>query len=399
MDNTFTIDASLFPKELQLLLACMRPDPDRSELARLSAEAEAIDWNHFIELAMHHRVYPLVYSSLSKLDMNSFPDAVMQKLYMEYSRNTFQMLRLTAEMEKLCRAMNEQGIRTMMLKGPALTHSLFGDLSLRTSKDLDILIPPQDVERTEALLFALGYQLSEDAPRVLNVLKWKTHHISFHHPHKHIQIEVHWRLNPDASGEPPFEELWERRQTSPLTNYPIYYLGEADLFMYLASHGARHAWFRLRWLCDIDRIARQIGGWDQIHVLMKRYECEAIGGQALLLAASLFGTPLHKLMQPLLAGEKPAQLAQGALIFIQEMVTLCPKPDRKELEIYYTRYMFSLMSFRQKAVYVAGKLYPSAFDAKLLPLPKSLHFLYFPLRPFLWFWRRVKQQEAGGMKQ
>ena len=29
-------------------------------------------------------------------------------------------------------------------------------------------------------------------------------------------------------------------------------------------------------------------------------------------------------------------------------------------------------------------LYPYPEDAETLPLPKYLHFLYFPLRPFLW---------------
>ena len=35
------------------------------------------------------------------------------------------------------------------------------------------------------------------------------------------------------------------------------------------------------------------------------------------------------------------------------------------------------------------KYLTSPQDWKLLPLPSSLFFLYFPLRPFLFLWRRI----------
>lgn len=36
-------------------------------------------------------------------------------------------------------------------------------------------------------------------------------------------------------------------------------------------------------------------------------------------------------------------------------------------------------------------LYPYPIDAKILQLPKTLHFLYFPLRPLLCFWRKTRK--------
>ena len=70
-------------------------------------------------------------------------------------------------------------------------------------------------------------------------------------------LEIHWRLDARPSKEPTFNELWERKRVSPITSYPVYFLGEEDLFLYLVSHGARHGWFRLRWLLDIDQMVRK----------------------------------------------------------------------------------------------------------------------------------------------
>ena len=52
--------------------------------------------------------------------------------------------------------------------------------------------------------------------------------------------------------------------------------------------------------------------------------------------------------------------------------------------MYHKRHLFSLMSIRQKFIYFLSFLYPYPTDVEVLPLPKYLHFLYFPLRPFLW---------------
>ena len=94
---------------------------------------------------------------------------------------------------------------------------------------------------------------------MLNDWKWREHHLSYFHPEKGIQLEIHWRLHPPPSKEPSFEELWKRKRKSELTTYPVYFLGQEDLFLYLITHGARHGWFRLRWLIDIDKMVEK--GW------------------------------------------------------------------------------------------------------------------------------------------
>lgn len=102
-----------------------------------------------------------MYLYLKKETALPVPQAVMESLKQQYTMNTFRMLQLTAEMEQVCGAFREHGIRTITLKGPAMAHDLYGDVSMRTSKDLDILIPVQDVEAAGRILQGLGYQCKE----------------------------------------------------------------------------------------------------------------------------------------------------------------------------------------------------------------------------------------------
>lgn len=389
-----------FSQELRLLLAILEMD-DGAELTFEQWELlQEADWHAFIDLARHHRVFPTVHRKLQELKTPHIPLFVSGLFQRDYYRNTLQMLALSGEMEQLSGRFSELDIRALFLKGPVIAADLYGDVSLRTSCDLDLLVPINQLDRTEQLLVELGYQKDDYIATILNDWKWRHHHFTFHHPSKGIKVEVHWRLNPAPSNEPSFQELWSRKRMSSLISRPIYYLGREDLFLFLVSHGARHGWSRLRWLLDIKKLMCQRIDWGKLTQLLKKYHYHHIGGQALLLASKLLAAPLHEEMRPLLASRKAEWLAEDTMFYIGRMVNLHSPPVPKEIAHYHRYYLLALMSKRQKAMYIASFLFPYPEDAKTLPLPKKLHFLYFPLRPFLWASRKllgtkIKQDRAS----
>ncbi|WP_144549941.1 nucleotidyltransferase family protein [Peribacillus simplex] len=385
MDNNFILDLSIIPKELRLLLEIMKTENDDSIEASIKELISESDWESFLQLAMHHRVYPIIYTKLIKIDKRLIPKNVIQTLYQEYQKNTFQMLYLSGEMEQVSKLFTENQIRLLFLKGPVIAADLYGDISLRTSKDLDILIPIDSLEKAEELLLSIGYE-KEVVPNILNEWKWRHHHVVYYHPKKNIQLEIHWRLQPCPLKEPKFNELWERKRLGTITSYPVYFLGKYDLFLYLVSHGARHGWFRLRWLLDIDQMIRKGLELEEINRLNDKYQNRHIVGQALILASELIKTPIEGDLIKLTEGSYSKKFAQNTVYFIKENESLTNIMSNK----YYKRYRFSLMSSLQKFFYSMILFYPSSLDAKTLKLPKSLHFLYFPLRPLLWAWRKTK---------
>lgn len=391
-NNDFSLHAESIPKELQLLLEILKMQDGDTALSNSKELFTNIDWGAFLELAMHHRVYPLIYLKAKEIDEKSIPPYVIQTLYQQFKKNTFQMLHLSAEMEQVSKLFTENEIRTLFLKGPILAHDLYGDISLRTSCDLDILIPIHKLEKAEILLLEKGYVKDDYIQTILNDWKWRHHHITFFHPQKQIKVEIHWRLNPGPGKEPSFEQLWERKRKSTLTSYPVSLLGSEDLFLFLVTHGARHGWSRLRWLADINQIVRQSLDWAQIKSLLKKYHYLPIGGQALTLVSQLLNTTISKEMMRLTNQKRSKQLAQDTLFYFKQMVNLHADSVPEEVTIYHTRYLFSLMSNQQKFLFIMSYLYPFPIDAKTLPLPKPLHFLYFPLRPFLCFWRKTRKQ-------
>lgn len=375
MDHKFQLDLTLMPKELKVLLELIKDNNDEHIYQHKNEWFASIDWNYFLQLAMHHRIYPLVYLKLKEVASELTPSHVLQALQIEYKKNTFQMLHLSGEMERVSKLFTENKIRSLFLKGPVVAHDLYGDISLRTSKDLDILIPETDLAKTENLLLLEGYE-KEEVPTVLNEIKWRHHHIAYFHPKKKIQIEIHWRLHPRPMKEPEFEELWERKRTSSLTKHPVSILGKEDLFLYLIAHGARHGWFRLRWLKDIDQMFKKEMDGKKVSLFIKTYQYQRLLGQAYVLVNQLLDNSLEKVM---VSKKYLKRITCQAYTYIVNA----------EDFIYPNKYLFSLQPTIQKIYFMMILFYPHSIDTKTLALPKPLYFLYFFLRPLLCVWRKT----------
>lgn len=389
MTDRYTLDKGSLSKEILLLLALLTAE-NTNETAQQHPQLFAgADWEQFVQLALHHRVYPYLYPRLNKIDEGVIPPEVLERLKWEYRRNTVQMLQLSGEMSRIGSELAKLNIRSLFLKGPVLAQALYGDISLRTSRDLDFLVPMAQLQDTEALLIRLGYVKEEEFESILGDWKWREHHTTFNHPVSKIKAEVHWRLSPGPSKEPGFEALWKHSRTSSLFGRNVHYLGQEDLFLFLAAHGARHGWSRLRWLLDIKQLLLQ----QPDSAALQRYGYSIVGGQAVILAAELLEAPVDPGLSPLTDSPRARRLAQRALFYVARMVNLHNPPLEPEVERHYKYYQPAILPRWHQVLYAAGFLYPYAVDAKTLPLPKALHFLYFPLRPFLWTWRKVTGAE------
>jgi len=256
-----------------------------------------------------------------------------------------------------------------------------------------MMVPLADVDQVDQLLTGLGYKKDDYIESILGDWKWRHHHVTYFHSEKPIKVEIHWRLNPGPGYEPSFDELWERKRVSKLTNSPVYYLEREDLFFFLVTHGARHGWSRLRWLTDIDQILKQDINWNKLKNRMDRYHSLHIGGQALILTSQLLNSPLIEESNRFIRGTRSIQLAQDAIFYFERMINLHSYPVSDDVSTYHKEHLYSLMSTQQKLLFILSFMYPYPEDAETLPLPTKLHFLYFPLRPLLWGWRKWKKED------
>ncbi|MBD8071112.1 nucleotidyltransferase family protein [Bacillus sp. PS06] len=383
MKNANRLSLNKVSKELLFILDILKENSK-------NYPSRDINWDLFLDLILHHRLYSYIYPRI--FDKEEFvPQHVISILNQLYKQNTFKMLHISGELDFLNKIFSQNKIPLIVLKGPVLGKDLYGDISLRTSSDLDVLVPLKQLLQAETILEEKGYVKDDYINTILNDWKWRHHHVTYIHPKKGVKVELHWRLNPGLGKEPKFNELWSRKRVSALTKHPIYILGKEDLFLFLVMHGGRHGWSRLRWLLDIHQLLKQEVSWSFVERLLKRNQCLPIGAQALQLSSQIFNSPLIPSLKKLANTRRGVQLAQKTTFYLENMVNLHTDPVPEDIANYHSHFLFSIMSWQQKCYYLFSIIHPLPKDVETLPLPKWLHFLYFPLRPLLWAKRKVNK--------
>ena len=166
------------------------------------------------------------------------------------ARTLAQMRRLTELFAMLERA----GVPALPYKGPTLSLQLYGDVALRQSVDLDLVVPFERYAAARAALVAHGLPPrgghSDRQERAL--FAWLGH-APFGRGADFV--ELHWRF---ADRRFPFSLTTERALACArlvrVGGQPLPLMHDVDLLAVLAMHGARHLYERLEWLAGVTRL-------------------------------------------------------------------------------------------------------------------------------------------------
>jgi hypothetical protein len=265
-------------------------------------ELAAAQWQATLRLAERHRVAPLLWRALAG-DPTGVPDEVAGRLRSLYYATAARSARLLDELERIGRRLDDAGIPWLALKGVRLALRLWGNVALRPTDDLDLLVRAADVEGAAAALRPLGFALRD--PRATAIRRaWHYQAILDRGGASPLCLELHWALDDRFSLTLPDEEgIWRRAR-----EHRIDPLDEA---LYLALHLDKHGvlnryvapgddalWVRrfvldvrsenrLLWLADLRRALVRPDREFTVNELVERarawHATEALGRSLLLL--------------------------------------------------------------------------------------------------------------------
>jgi len=380
------------PAALELLLICLS---QRSDDQKRHAFAHSnVDWVEFFALAKWHRVTPQIYRQLRRLELSCVPTHIMADLKAHVTANTCRVLSLTAEMIKLTHIFNLAHIRCLTIKGTPLAMQLYDDVTARECRDIDLLIAPEDLRQAHKLILEQGYvqkygKIGLSPKQHSFYLKHRKDAV-YWHPQACVSLELHWRLcNEVDDFSVGMDELCKNATTLQMGDVPIRTLSPEYNMMYLAAHGSGHAWSYLYWLADIERslslpIERN---WEAIIAQAKICGVYFRLIEAILLAHRLLKAPLPAAIEK--CSERHAHISSLLTLSIK---IICQRQAQSP-QIYLIK-LARLAKLRLLIKGTTKRLSQYFFDAmpedwEQVSLPDSLFFLYYPLRPLLWFWREV----------
>ncbi|HJQ02112.1 MAG TPA: nucleotidyltransferase family protein [Jatrophihabitans sp.] len=149
------------------------------------------------------------------------------------------------------------GVRWLVLKGPALAHSVYPRPDLRHYVDLDLLVAPTDFERVLAELEAAGYHLVDRNWPLL--ARERPGELRLRSP-RGVLLDLHWSIFNDAtrraSFDAPTADLLDRSRVL-AAGFPA--LSAADQLVHVGLHAALSGANRLGWLLDAHLAAGATG--------------------------------------------------------------------------------------------------------------------------------------------
>lgn len=388
--------AAPLSREIELLLCCARTSRDDAKLRRAAdLVAGGVSWDRLIGQASRHRILPLLHLNLGRLQWSGVPDQIRVALHRWQQSNAAAALGLVGEMRRLLGLLAERGVDAIPFKGVALADRAYGDLALRDAGDIDLLVRRDDIVKAVELLESCGYRPifptstrgESDYLRGLTGGR-RREYLLWHCEHHlvadegRVNVDLHWAITLREFSLPlNTNELWRRAGSRPLAGQTTPALADEDLLLVLCVNGAKDCWERLDRVCDVAELVRAAPALDWERVIGLAGGCGAgrMVRLGLLLAWQLLDATLPPHVSSYVRGD--ANLVPLAAAVRARLLG----PAESVPESRSGRAMFHLRlreRWRDRAQYCAAQLRPGVGDWAGLPLPPSLGFLHYVLRPF-----------------
>ena len=144
--------------EFSLAAACAVWPPSRRRTEVIhTAAAKPLDWARFMRVVKRHGVLGLVRDGL-KHAQPDIPAEIAREIDEQAVLIVRNTLAMAAEAVRLQRLFDDAGLPLLFLKGASLAMLAYGNLGLRSAKDIDLLVPPETLEPAIALIKRAGYR-------------------------------------------------------------------------------------------------------------------------------------------------------------------------------------------------------------------------------------------------
>jgi len=289
------------PVSWKVLFACLsgQSDPDLFN----SITDPSFNWDAFYDAALRHDLFPLVWQSLNRMPEGVVPSIEKERFRTIAAASMLRSLQMSNELQKLLEMIASTGIPVLPIKGPILAEQAYGDGTLRSFNDLDLLVPAHTLRKVIDLLLENGYELEID-PQLLEHKKFftLTQHVQLFHPTTRCIVEIHKALFADWRRFPlQFEDLVAEPDAK--ADGLVCSMNDEDILLMLCAHGTFHQWCKLKWVVDVDRFVRVVPDldWDRLFASAKYFGCCRAVLLGLQLARTCCNSPLPEMYNKELA--------------------------------------------------------------------------------------------------
>ncbi|OGG56879.1 MAG: hypothetical protein A3F84_10845 [Candidatus Handelsmanbacteria bacterium RIFCSPLOWO2_12_FULL_64_10] len=304
-------------RDLRRLLRLCAPSQEDRDLP----DSEA-GWERLIALAETRDLAPLLYCQAREV----LPPAAARTLSGAYYVSAARCAVLTDAVGKVLTALREADVPTVVLKGAALSETVYPSPAARPMTDVDLLVSPDRLRAADGALARLGYcavdgraeEVDPARPTSLSTLDYRA-------PDPLApSVHLHWHLvNTSIPTEAyrdfiRLDEVWDAALPFAVAGATALRLAPHHLLVYLCEHALRpsHAFYKPLHLTDLAWvIAREGPDWGQVIDVAQRFRLARLAYFGLRIVQEQMGAPVPG---EVLVALRPDCLTRGERYFLRQ---------------------------------------------------------------------------------
>jgi hypothetical protein len=220
------------------LLSPLTSDAENQRLRQLASRGD-VDWREVAVCANRAFLAPALRLAIVNKGLSTaVPPVFMSYLEEMYLLNVKRNAELTKQLLEIVRLLNGVGVTPLLLKGgAALATDLFPDPGMRFMGDLDLLLPGDTIDRSEAALKSAGYTVPDKY--AAQNFDWKHHRPPLIRAGAPASVELHQRLLSRGRSILEVEAVW--RNSGPhaenkLPGVTVAFMSPTDELIYCFAH-------------------------------------------------------------------------------------------------------------------------------------------------------------------
>ncbi len=239
---SLTIKIPFATKEQELIL----------KAALMKGDAAVKAWQnyaHTADLEGHpdngsFRTMPLLFSNLQQLRVKH---PFMHRLKGIYRQSWYLNQRLFHDMSNVLQSLHKAEIKTMLLKGAALSILHYKNYGVRPMADIDVLVHTSQASSAIAVLQKTGWT---------PVPALRDGDLTYRHSKQFIdhdgkEFDLHWHLLFDSCGKDADSDFWDKAVPVTFANVPTLALNPTDMLLHIIVHGVKwNSEPPIRWIAD-----------------------------------------------------------------------------------------------------------------------------------------------------
>jgi hypothetical protein len=401
------LDETRLSVEFRLLTILSRTSvsPDlKVKLEILSRQSP--NWKSLVSLAESHGVLPLVTRHLKAFDFLAVDKSVVKQAESVTKSGAIKSFFLASELLRLQNEFQSAGISFIAFKGPALAQQAFGDTTIRTFSDLDLIVAPEQLTAAVNVLSSLSMMATPSrTPAELSELLQSGLLARLTHEHTFVRtkspiagfplrVDLHWNVAPVSFEKIEYAEIAADPEAVVICGQKVDTMNAERCLVALAIHATKHQFADLKWLIDIAELAQRPNlNWDKIDEIANSWQATKIVDLSIYLA-SMIGYDLHPTAAATARMEKYPDLEILASDTI-EIWSTTSEIRTVNLRQYYSYSCLALGSWRRALLFLLYELFsPNMVAWQTIKLPAHLFPFYYFISPLVLGWNFLSQKKA-----